>query len=349
VTGSLGALCVATGLTLASATAACQGVSFPSTHYGANGFPASEQLWEAGFSTDRFTEHTKHPDSTAGKLRDYVHKQTDGFNILHLKYSFPWRPVHLMIGTGVHWGWIAEKPSRFLQNDFRHHDAGYEMVPVAGTGSGPLYGLSLSMDRWFSPAVLQNEELRLIAPLFVGTELTLSSSVHDWAIRGGIRSGRWTIMNKDIPSISLLARKGIRVGPSHWLKHPLYSKNELSNTYGLMSAVLHLPTDKWWDPPALVPAFEFGMTWHTGLYRGFPDTTAARQFYDLQAAGQLKDARPPRVAEKLCTFAFSWSEGDVALESYNDSCGGKDIGPTFGARFYFRWRNFPGSGRPRRT
>lgn len=314
----------------------------PSVHFGALGFPAVEAIWEAGFSMDRFTEHTKPTDSSENRLRDYVHKRTDGFNSVHLSRAVPIKFAHLIFRGGLQAGWIGDQPSRLLQNDFRHKDAGLEAIPVEETGSGSFVGVSLSLDRWFSPGVLQSENLRLIAPLFVGAEVTGSSILHDAAIRLGVRSQRWTVFNKDIPSISFVARKGLTIRRSNWRKNQFYGPDDLANTYFVGTATLQLPIDQWWDPPALLPTIEVGMSWHTGLFRGFPDSLAARQFALDKAADPLDDRAIPRVAERLCTVALSWGGGDVVVETYNDACGDKDIGPSFGARFYFRWRNARG-------
>jgi hypothetical protein len=325
-----------------------QGVSVPSIHFGALAFPPMEPVWEAGFSTDRFTEHTKPADSLEGRLRDYVHKRTDGFNNFHLARAFVlYKPLGFIARVGLQGGWIGDNPSRFLQNSFRHHDAGLELIQVGATGDGRIVGFSTGVYSWYSPAVMQSETIRLIAPLFVGTEYVASSLFHDWSVSFGVRSERWMIFNKDIPALSLLIRKGMIVKPSGWRsrEHRVFEAADLAGTYTLATATLQLPVDHWWDPPQFLPAIEIGLTWDTGIYRGFPNSAAATSFYAEQALNPTSGRQVPRVAETLCTVAFKWGGGDVVVESYNDACGDKDIGPSFGARMYFRWRNFRGAAR----
>jgi hypothetical protein len=330
--------------------ASAQGLTVLSPHFGALNYPVPEPLFEVGLSFDRFTEHTKSDDSLragAGRrVPHYMHRRTDGFNTAHFsRVSLTRFRGVLKRATGFA-GWIGEAPSRELQNQFRHHDSGLEYIPVdkAHRGGGYQYGITLGVDRWFRSRASKPSATAFPASLFTSLDGTVSSLYHEAALQVGLRSHRWMIRNYEVPSISVMVRKSFAVNESHWHDTPSrrFADSALANTYTMSTVSVRVPFDHWFDPPALIPALEFGLTSSTGLFRGF-ESLADYTAYQARIVAGDDPGLPPRVAERFCTIALLWGGGDVTLETYNDTCDDKDIGPSFGARIFVRWRNFRGA------
>lgn len=330
-----------------------QGVSVPSVQFGALAYPSAERLFEIGFSTDRFTEHTKGSDSLAvGKGRrvpDYLHKRTDGFNTFHAAVTGEPFRNGIVMRVAAFAGWTGERPSRYLQNEFRHNDEDLQPIPVdeERLGRGAHGGATASIDHWFRSRASRATPTAFPFSVFTGMEGTVSSIYHEVVFRAGVRSHRWRIAAVEIPSVSLMVRKSALVRASKWMSEDNrpYADSVLTNTYLATTASVRIPFDYWFAPAGLIPAVEVGLTSSSGFFRGFESEAEREGFLADRAAGRTTRAAP-RIEETYCSVAFQWGGGDVTLETYNDMCAQKDIGPSFGARVYFRWRNdFP--ARPR--
>ena len=322
-------------LTASAVPAGGQGMGVPSAHFGALAYPTPDRIWEAGVNLDRFTEFTKPADSAAAvrdglrdnKTRHYALRTTLGINSAYVMRTYHWREMSSIIRLGAFTGTVGDNPSRFLQNNFRHRDAGYQFIPVGHVTKAGLIGAFGGIDRWGD-----------VAPTWWGHEFSLgsyygvdgmTSNLYDEV---ALRFGTRLHLSRSVmwPTVGASYRWGVYVRQQKNLNEAPRDtgaksmRDVIANTYGLKMLSLRLPLDEWASNRGLVPAVEVGYSWHSAFF-------LARPF------GQTTFQRLP---EKFLTLSAQWGGGDFSIETYNDLVNDKDIGPSFGVRTYLRWRRW---------
>jgi hypothetical protein len=303
-----------------------QGLAVPSAHFGALSFPHPDRIWEAGISLDRYTEHTKRVDSLdCSRMRHYALDKTLGFNFAHVSRSFHWREAATLFRAGVQLGHTGDQPTRFFQNNFRHNDDDLEFIGVEEAPERMHVGATLGMDKWFDLRLLEGEAFGLRwehnAAAFLGMAWTESTVNRDVAVLGGVRMTRFAAGTTELPTMSVMFRKAVYVE-----RGAAYPEGTIANTYLITAWSMRAPIDSWIHSSSLVPAVEIGWTNHSGFFLAKPSVGS------LEPYG--------RIPEKFITLSLQWVGGDFAIETYNDTRGHKDLGPSYGARTYFRWRHW---------
>lgn len=140
------------------------------------------------------------------------------------------------------------------------------------------------------------------------TASTVSSDV--WAAVGW-RAPRF--------GVSGLARVGLPLGGK------AFPDRYLTDRYFLGTVSLRLPLDDWLDDVSagVVPEIELAYTWSSGYFRR------------TNGGGFI---------ERFCSLRLTW--GVAAFETWNDLCGDKDRGPSFGARLMIDARSLHLRKRP---
>ena len=321
-------------LALPSAHAGAQGLSVPSASYGALTFPELESFWEFGLNFDRFTDSTKDIDylDQTRRVPRYALRQTIGYNLAHLGRSWRWRKTGSVIRVLALGGWAGDQPTNFLQNQFRHHDDNLHYVPVDHPQHGVHGGLTLDINRWFDGTIQAGERTWLSSGIFLGAGGTASTIHNEVILQGGLRSFRWRLLGVDLPAPSAMFRKAM------FVRRGRVPDSTLANTYMLTGLSVRVPVDRWLNA-TLLPEIELGRSSSTGLYLDDgllrrDDSLGLVKFRDPLRKEQF------RVRETFCTVALRWVGGDFTIETWNDTCGNKDIGPSYGARMYVRWRHW---------
>ncbi len=143
---------------------------------------------------------------------------------------------------------------------------------------------------------------------FVGGGGQLSTIHQDAFVHAGMRTPRF--------GLSAMLRAGVIGGGTG------FPGRVLNHEYLMGTVALRLPLDDWADPlplGGLIPEVEVGVTRSSGLFRS---TTGRRRY------------------ETVCALRATWTP--FTFELWNDVCGGKDQGPSYGARLSlhspgFRW------------
>lgn len=289
-----------------------------SAAFGALTFPEIDPVIELSLNFDRFTDSTKLTDLY--RLRHYALHRTYGLNTLGV--SIARRIAHtgtiVRITGGV--GRTGETPTKYFQNRFLHHFLFLDSVPVNPNhlDEGKFIGsLTAEANYWVDNILFHEGPVRWNAPIFLGGGATGSTLNHEAFAQAGLRSLTLRAGNVDLPAPSYM----IRFVP--WVhSSALYPRHTIARAYRFTSLSIRIPLDRWWDSHGVLPEIEWGKTSTTGLF---------------MAADSLGAPSVP-FPEKDCTIALHWAEGDFTAETYNDSCGDKDQGPTYGVRFYTRLR-----------
>lgn len=315
-----------------------QGVPL-SAHFGSLHVPTADNIWEIGFSTDRFTEHTKPSDSASArdqnkfdtKLRHYALRSTLGINSYHISRSLYIRRWASVVRIGAVGGTIENEPSEFFQNEFRHKDAGLDKVPWGHVTTASHYGGLVTIDR-FVDALPHNGHLNLAT--YGGLETFVSNIYDEVALRLGVRTTYIDLFGWRLPpQLEAGVRKGLFVKPNSiimlapWDTGAKSWRDVVANTYTSSTIAVRLPLHAWIRNRMLIPDLVTGLSSHSGFFMARPHTDSIGKTIPFK-----------RIPEKFQTFAALWGNGDVGLETYNDSPGDKDIGPTYGVRAYIRWR-----------
>ena len=351
---------VLAALALSAATAQAQGIGAPSVHFGALAIPDPDEVAEFGLSLDRFTVGVKGSDSLSlgraplacrsasalplSRRCSYEVQRTFGLNLLYYAYPFKWRRTATIWRLLLHGGSIGNQPTESLQNRFLHRRKGLDFVPSDSVVKGRVQGgLGFDANRWTDVRAGRSDRTSVVAAAFLGIGGGISTHSHEGFLQVGVRSLRWTIGGVAVPSISVMHRSSF-VTPSRWERVEikgegrawLYADSTLAETSTLRQASVRVPVDQWLGGSSLVPELEL--------------VASTDDFFRRRALTPADDAARRvgmqlRSREKTCALALRWADGDYSVETWNDSCGGKDQGPTYGARLLVRWR--PHEGRPR--
>ena len=300
------------GLSLMSSTAdatagAGQTLVAPSAHFGASVFPEFEPMAQLGLHFDRFTEFGKdtNPDGSYTFARKYRLHKTVGLDFVAFSNTdrlFGSRTTLYRLTVQV--GLSNDQLTETFQNDIVHRLRHLKPVPTEGNVRKAFEaGLGLDVNRWFQPG-------RVRLPMFVGAGVSVSTLMQEGFVQGGVRVPR--------SGVSLMLRAGSVFGDGG------FPRRAIADWYAMLHGSVRAPLDDWLTGDAvctwvcaLIPEVELGATWSTGVF--------------------LRDSGVS-VAEVFCTVRLTW--GPVNFETWNDSCGNKDEGPTFGVRMYARSQAF---------
>lgn len=158
-------------------------------------------------------------------------------------------------------------------------------------------------------ASLELTQLLPVTPLhsapFVDLGGTASSVASDLWIETGWRAPPF--------GLSAMVRAGVPIGGS------AFPNRYLADDYVLALLSVRLPLDDWaagLPAGGIIPAIEVSLT---------------------QSSGYFRRATGGGFHERFCSLRLTW--GVAAFETWNDLCGGKDRGPTYGARLELNVRS----------
>lgn len=299
------------------APARAQGTN-SSAIFGAITFPEVDPMIEFGLTTDRFTDSTK--DTDLGRLRHYALHRTYGLNFLNASVARQFRHTAAVWRITGALGETGEEPSKYLQNRFLHHFFFLDSVPVDPThlrNGSAIASATGEVNYWFDNVIFHDGVVRWNAPIFLGLGATSSTLNHEAFGQFGIRSLSLRIGHFDLPVPSVMFRAAPWVHSS-----TLYPAHTIARAYHFASYSFRIPLDRWWDSRGVLPEIEYGATSTSGF------------FMEADSLGRSTTPLP----ERVCTVSLHWAEGDFTAETYNDSCGNKDQGPTYGVRLFTRLR-----------
>lgn len=285
--------------------------------FGAVPFPEIDPMIEFGINVDRFTDSTKSTDF--GRLRHYVLQRTYGLNVVHLSVARQFQHTAAVWRITGGLGYTGEEPTKYFQNRFLHHFFFLDSVPVDPTHlreGRAVASLTGEVNYWFDNLLFHSGWFRWNAPLFLGAGATGATLNHEAFVQVGLRPASLRAGSIDLPIPSFMYRASPWVHSSR-----LYPTGTIARSYHFSTMSWRIPLDRWWDSRGVLPEIEWGSTSTSGFY---------------MATDSSGKAVP--LPEKVCTIALHWAEGDFTAETYNDSCGNKDQGPTYGVRFFTRLR-----------
>lgn len=360
------ALAVALCGVLHGADARAQSTHAPGSHWGASGYPRLTEGLSVGFELLGFTEFGKDtnpapPTSdgtplTADECRDarraqgldrsepcgvrdrYNHVgETIGLNLLTFNYThalerFNLRSSNVLFTTTVVLGWVGDTVTEWYQNDVIHRALGLQRIPRDGVAcdggdddnawrcgiwgiGGDLTYQVYSLDRGRGRLGMRP------TPLFVGGGGMVSNVMSDIHVQFGFRrfelwGEAWPRVNRIVSlHISGVARGGVLA--------PGAIFDNVASHYAAANASVGLRLAKYRWPINI----EFGYTGSTGMFVEQPRTTNGE-------GDEVQSQRLPLgIAERFYNLRVEL--GEFAFETYNDSAGGKDKGPSFGARILY--------------
>jgi hypothetical protein len=300
-------------LALSSSAQPCEAQTLvsPSAHFGASIFPEFEPMVQFGLHFDRFTEFGKDTasDGSYTLTRRYRLHKTIGLDFAALTSTgrlFGARTTLYRLTAQA--GFSNDQPTERFQNKIIHRLRHLKEVPTLGnTRSALEAGVALDVNHWFQPT-------HVPFPLFAGAGASVSTLMSEAFLQAGVRVPR--------AGASLMLRTGVVEGGG------AFPSPVIASSYAMLHGSLRAPLDDWLTGDAvctwicaLVPEVELGATWTSGFFR--------------RASGAV-------VSEVFCTLRLTW--GPANFETWNDSCGGKDEGPTFGVRLFVRSQAFTNRG-----
>lgn len=335
----------------------------PSSHWGASMYPTLEPGVTLGYEILGFTELGKDVRADGAPLtadecrsalaeRDlpsrapcggadrYNHiRQTIGLNLIGFSYTHPLRRYrvqgsNLLFTSSVVVGWVGDSTTEFYQNEIIHRVARLQRIrrEAVACPRGELgrfvdcfaFGYGGELDYRLHSFDQERRRLGIReTPFFVGAGFFASNIESELYTHLGLR--RFDLTGPLLPrlgrfvylSLSAMGRAGLLVRGAIF--------EHLANQYAAVDGALalHLLPYHW---PIVV---EFAFTASTGQFVVAPRTVAA-DGRELQS-----EPPPPALAERM--YRLRVELGEFVFETYNDSPGGKDKGPSFGARAMYRF------------
>jgi len=337
--------------------AAAQGLVTPVAHWGGLMLPERDPSTTWSFHTAVFTQFGKETTSTGAYLfRPYNDiDQTIGFNIVsrsqqkylhsagmtgssisqrrtyslgveddHLTAFFQNQVIHLGNLRGKsklrpvprH---IGDTPDKITVDPFK-----WNRTPIVGFADEYFLRMYYSQQE-------QGVEERVLSPLFIGGGYEFGTINQEMFVHVGSdvleRDVKWEIKHVGIRSLGVggMMRAGI-LAPGPWMR-------DLTADYLTAQGVLRVVLDIR-DYPIRV---DYGVTAARGYFvapRSLQQRAENGDFgTDTQDAKHYQTKTP--LTERFSTFRVS--AGNLVFEAYNDSFGGKDKGPSFGAQVSFRF------------
>jgi hypothetical protein len=347
-------------ITIWSSTCAAQAPFLPSSWFGSLPLPDPDVRQEIGLVVNRFTNTAKPSDVSwqgrppaacssyegrRGRTCDYVLQRMIGLNTVYWHQGFRVPRLRTTARVGLQIGNTSDNPSRFLQNDFLHQSESIDRVPVDTLRIYRSWqaGATVSATKWIDVGTVANSRTAFIAPFFLGTAVDLGTIARAWTVEAGVRGATTRLRGLNLPAVSAMIRKslwlrsglalgGVHRGPADELPEPVFPQSTSSAQSSIarnvtQSAVsIVVPLNKWFGPSAILPSVEYGIT-RSDAFLIRPGPSEIEQV----AAG-----RELRAKERFYTVSLRWAGGDYGFETWNDSLGNKDQGPTFGVRVFLR-------------
>lgn len=347
-------------------TAWGQPPSQPSSIFGALPFPEFDVINEFGVMVNRFTNDGKPSDLVSpkvpqackevgkgvGRTCDYRLDRVIGFNSVY--GSFSRRFVNLPFASNVpailrvtpQLGYTGNQPSEFFQNKFLHNRSGLDDVRWADSMvySSAIMSLDADINLWccvIGSSRPGRKFNKLGNRAFVGAGGSMGTIVNEAYLQAGVRRLELTHNDKAVIQISGMVRGTVFTRPGFVLmERPgtgdpdrrargVFPRGSMGRTHTLISASIGIPVDQWIPFNGILPAIEFGIS--RSNFFALQDRSPERQV--AYQTGRIDTAN-----ELFRTVALTWLNGDFGLETWNDSMGNKDQGPSYGARLFIRWR-----------
>lgn len=325
----------------------------PATHWGASMYPAAQPGVVFGFEWLAFTEFGKdiclpeatdctpglpvHRGQTGSRDRYNFQDQTVGLNLFTATYTASLARHHLN-GSNLTYaftlvaGFQSDLLPEFYQNDIIHARAGLADIPrgnvacsrgdfkvakclPAGIGAALNYRV-LSLDQGSDGETAFRE-----SPLFVGAGGMLSTVELDAYAQFGVqRFGlfphAWSWTSYFDIALSSLLRGGILKGTQVF--------PDIASRYVALDGAVAFSFSKHAFPVLI----ELGIVSSTGHFIVAP-----------RAPGDQSPPAPEALAETF--YRLRVELGTFTFETFNDSIGGKDKGPSYGVRLL--WNLLPGT------
>jgi len=340
-------------------TSAClaQGLPTPDSHWGAATLPDLGERKDVGVHFVLFTQYgkeTRNGQYTFDRYNDI--DQTLGFNILSFSESGPLKS-NLDRGTldagGKTWqrrrtysvGPMSDVITQFLQNRVAHQGRANNphLLPVPrDTTDNPSHITQLPTKLWPFVAGMSDEYFLILnrseqagdrvrttpTPFFVGGGWSAGTVNQELFAHVGMSSAELRLRHWDrIASAVTLDALGIGGMARLGVLIPGPILRDLTADYANAQALIHVRG----TVAGFFVQVEYGYTATTGFFATKRDAA----FSAIQQ--QADSTRPPAslyYAKTAAQERFSTIRvriGDFTVEHYNDSAGGKDKGPTFGA------------------
>ena len=290
-----------------------QGLNAPSAHFGSITFPRLDEKVQWGLHFDRFTNLGK--DTLANGQWDST--QYNGIDhaigLNEVSYSAGKRlgKGQTLLRLQAHVAVIGEEPTKFLQNHVVHDLKGLARVPAPNAASGVAGGIGLELNHFYAANLFKGSALEIQSPLFIGTGLAVSTIHSDAYVQTGIRSPSWALTSGGhrtfLPSVSGMARLGAQRGGLE------FRDAYLENLFVATQIAVTVPLSHWWEGAGFIPDIEYTKS-SDSFFRSSPGVVGASNGKAMQ--------------EQFCGVVVKWS--NLTFSHWNDSCGGKDKGPTYG-------------------
>ena len=338
-----------------------QAPSQPSTVFGALPFPEFDALNEFGVVVDRFTNDTKPSDLLRNEMPDackefgrgvgrtcnYRLDRVIGFNSVYGAFSRRLRRYPAIVRMVPLVGYTGNQPSEFFQNDFLHNRNGLDDVRWADSlvYSSAVMSLGTDVTAWCCrnnrKTSNRSHALSVFDRAFVGAGGTIGTIVNESYVHAGVRRAEWSWKDKAIVQVSAMMRVTVATRPGFVLmeragpgdpdrsRRGVYPAGSIGRSHNIVAGSIGIPLDQWIPMRGIMPAIEFGVS-RSGFFAvhdGAPDRQEAYRTGRIDVA-----------SEQFRTIAVTWLNGDFGLETWNDSMGNKDQGPSYGARLFLRWR-----------
>jgi hypothetical protein len=381
--GRLAALLIVGVTSLVGGRAGGQSLVTPTSHWGGNLIPDLRDRADYGLHFLGFTRYGKEiqscPVSQPGCPDRYTFtpyndmQETLGFNIIsytHMQNGLRTSPDDssanadpgplsrrrtLMLGV------VDDHAPEFLQNRVIHlanwRDKKLRRVPRELTDTPnetslgpthawpPVAGWSEEYFlRFYMSRRIDGDEQRLPTPFFVGGGWQLSTLNHEVFVHAGSNVYEWRLPDCFHLGGARLRSAGLGAMGRIGLLRPGHYFQDLTGHYTNLQGVGRVNLE-WWGYST---QFEYAITSTTGFF------VAPRTAADLDIIGELPpgtDTAGVYQAKHALNELFSSIRvriGDFTFETYNDSPGGKDKGPSFGAHVSYNVyrpdRKFPWVG-----
>ncbi len=313
-------------------SAVASGLGTPAFHWGGIEIPVLENSGTTGFSMIQFTEFDKKrfPTPFGEPVRYNDIEKTYGFNILNISKT---RPLHgrrrhqsnLFFSPSLAIGISWDPLTRYYQNDIIHELGDLDPVDRGDTDHGLILAYGGELNYRFLQLARDHEgntQMRN-TPVFIGGGFSVGTIHQDLYIHLGLARLRWPQLGTRNHylhvDLSALARFG------YLLKGIDFE--ELARSYMATQVSVGVTIAPYRFPVRL----EYALMGHSGAF------LEASEYDELSVYGD-SGVRRPALRELFTSLRVSL--GSWNFETFNDSRGHKDRGPTYGARFWIT--TFPG-------
>ncbi|MFT3926559.1 MAG: hypothetical protein QM778_28700 [Myxococcales bacterium] len=347
-------------MALLPALASAQSNQAPGSHWGASMYPRLQRGYSVGFEILGFSQFGKDARGSDGAVlkpgecsnpsmqgsmatpcavRDPYNDidETVGLNVIGFSWTHPLQRFNLnrsnlLFTLNVIGGWVGDKITQLYQNDVIHNLAKLRHIPrekvacenYSNFAECGIFGAGGELTYQFHSFDRGPKRLGLRpTPLFLSGGGMLSNVVSDLYVQAGVKrfelwGPAWPKLDRIVSlSISTLVRGGVLLNG--------FVFQEVGNYYVAADGTVGLHFAKYDFPVTL----EFGYTGSSGMF-----VNARRQLAsdgrEIQS-GPFPQALPERF------YHLRVEIGEFAFETYNDAPGGKDKGPSFGARVLYNF------------